>query len=134
MTYETVFELKEAGFPFRKVPVGFSAQGGPVNTFVFNAFSMRVINQDGVVINHGTSPDMYFEPTLSELIKQCGNQFIGLLRDNSGAFYALVKDDCRFINLKNMSVDGSVLTGPDPETALANLYISLSKKKKETEN
>lgn len=95
MTYELAKKLKDAGYK----------QGGSPNTMY--------------------SPDqkeIVYIPTLSELIKACGDDFSGLIINRGPLSDVNTKWSCaggRFIGL-----------GSTPEEAVANLWLSLQELKK----
>ena len=102
MTHKTAQQLKDAGFPQKAV----------------NKFGIFG-NAEGKMA-HGE----WYEPTLSELIEACGDKFGSLQKNNDGTFrvFERIYDGIDFINRVNSE------EYPDPEIAVANLYLELNKK------
>lgn len=102
MNYELAKKLKDAGFPFKPVGEHFNAGGKATQAFTFD-------NQS-----------VWFEPTLSELIEACGNEF---------AFVCRGYDQELWLDSWGAeSTNGKVITGASvPEEAVAKLWLELNK-------
>ena len=98
MNYELAKKLKDAGFPFRAV----QGCSGP--------------DCSGIVVHFGET-NIYYPPTLSELIKACGNKFRGIeIGDWTPVrWHAKTKSD-------------EISQGITPEEAVAHLWLELNKK------
>lgn len=100
MNYELVKKLKEAGFPYVGVWRKYRDDEG----------------NDG-------DPDLIWpDPTLSELIEACGEDFGSLNRN-------FEPDDGLWRAVKKGTVHVGIITeGKTPEIAVANLWLELNKK------
>lgn len=137
MEYSLALKLKEAGFPFRKIPPNYFAQGIPARSFIFERIIPTTTNDKGEVIVEGYAPDLWFEPTLSELIQACGNRFHavekkypeqitnGMVAEIEGGNWLAYSNEPNDLGIKAHIFK----QGKTPEEAVAQLYISLSNKK-----
>ena len=93
MTYELAKQLKDAGYPLK--------------------YTLGAIAYD-----QEPPIDLCILPTLSELIEECGKDFISLERlrepDEDGCFWALADNDAR--------------AGETPEEAVALLWLALKER------
>lgn len=123
MNYELALALKKAGFP--------SADWGKY--YDCNKVIIPVpkkLNFDGSItvevsdsyLHDGLVPqgdDVYYVPTLSELIEACGERFFRLShsKNNDGTSW----------DAESWEV-GEIETGKNPEEAVANLWLATNKK------
>ena len=106
MTYELVKQLKEAGYPIKE------------HLWYDNFMSMNDVCSNCVAYKDG-SEFPWCIPILSELIKECGDKFYALVRDDETLKWRAMKDR------------GDLgLEGLTPEEAVANLWLELNKKSK----
>jgi hypothetical protein len=100
MNYELAKKLKEAGFPLKWVtPITEKETDYPL--FAFNESWCK-------------------EPTLSELIEACGEEFESIIYSNKKEWYA-------YGSSKGVIHDNES-RGLTPEEAVANLWLELNKK------
>ena len=97
MTYDSAKQLKDAGFP----------QSGK---------GKWVSPPDVLVVRRD---DRIYQPTLSELICACGENFVALQRiSNETGIYWLAKTK------DNASMGGTEASGNTPEEAVARLWLA----------
>lgn len=99
MNYELAKQLKDAGFPLKKLEVE--------------------VKREPVIVNRES---IYF-PTLSELIKACGKDFEQLIYNPINSIWAAGS----YPKSKEETI-GEGGFGKTPEEAVAKLYIELNKK------
>lgn len=99
MNYELAKKLKDAGFPIKRC-----LETG------------KIVKPDLVFL--GGDGSIWFYPTLSELIKACGDKFEKLVRDEGKGWRASWFDDV-------LEVDGY---GVSMDEAVADLWLRLNKK------
>ena len=99
MNYKLALKLKEAGFPQDRT------------NQIKECGGWGGIGGDEDVIN----------PTLSELIKACGNRF-AMLAIGQGKWYARADQTC-----DECAFDEPIAYGETPEEAVANLWLALNK-------
>ena len=103
MNYELAKELKEAGFPFTKVPYEVVYK-----IIDENAYQKLRFRNDGD--HFGT----YIEPNLSELIEACGDEFWALTQQGTNQW------ECN-------DAQGKILVkDKKPEEAVARLWLNLN--------
>lgn len=98
MNYELALKLKEAGFPWRD---------GRCSYCIECNFTYCSVCRD----------EAEYEPTLSELIKACGEEFGGIIRRNN-------KFGC---GSPNEVISEAQFVYNTPEEAVANLWLELNK-------
>lgn len=101
VSYELAKKLKDAGFPIRKMPVGYDDEQH--NVYWVDGF-------------------YFFAPTIEELIEACGDGFRQLHKWDYGEWGAFSES-----NFGN-SPDGIEATGKTPSEAVANLWLALNEK------
>lgn len=109
MNYEIAKELKEAGFP--------------QNPHNHNEAPDSWFDEDGDLRDYvgGLSDENYcYNPTLSELIEACGEDFGELCKDEEDWYCTP--------NFISTGVDILVQSGSTPEEAVARLWLALNKK------
>lgn len=111
MNYELLKKLKEAGFKFTKYP----------------KYKSEVPLERYAKAIHFETGELFEEPTLSELIEACGEEF--MLTNECGKWEAWSGIDNKYAPIR-MGESGAKFecTGSTPEEAVANLWIELNKK------
>jgi hypothetical protein len=119
MDYKLAKQLKDAGFPFRSY---------------FGA-----MKENAVIVGHNLisfmEGDIYFVPTLSELIEACGGDFRGLTRFDKdhpffkerGEWHAWSDIERGFQRISETQVCEDYIRGygETPEEAVAHLWLAL---------
>jgi len=110
LSYKLAKQLKDAGFPFREV-------------IDDNEMTIRGLekNQLGMGFSFGDGKS-YFEPTLSELIKECGDGLNALIRKDKTIWVA---DGGKWIG--GFYGNEFCIIGKTPEEAVAKLYLKIKK-------
>lgn len=111
LDFETCKRLMEAGFPLKLTPY----RQIPLVVFGKTGDGLNIYN-DGYLhryVEFGNE-EVYWLPTLSELISACGEPFEALERINEGEWFAA------------SDTDGPYKKASTPEKAVANLYLSLN--------
>lgn len=116
LTYELCKKLKEAGFPFREVEDYQPANGERV-----------IIKQPFINFEDGK---FYWQPTLSELIEACGDDFDRLQQTRmfDQKINRLERWSAWKIRSKKDHFENIAFGGKTPEEAVANLFLALHKK------
>lgn len=104
MTYELAKQLKDEGFPLKEVPKGIKTER---EAFIFN------------------SSEIFYVPTLSELIEACGEDFRSL-RKEGGIWWAITI--YAEMPLYKGDKPCTAIKGYSPEEAVAKLWIELNRK------
>ncbi len=104
LNYEDCKELKDAGFPMKKLK-DYDMTQCP---FIWGHFKA----DDG---------ESYIQPSLSELIEACGERFGGLVRHYDNTWSAT-----EYLQFSTGSIQ--ITHGSSQEKAVKNLWIALNKK------
>ena len=113
MNYKLAKQLKDEGFPQRKV---LSSYILPPNADEKYRHIMDVSKPQGYENLLAAGYDIVACPTLSELIESCGDKFFGIFRRDKKNWIASISD-------KN-ETEG---LGKSPEVAVAKLWLKLNK-------
>jgi len=123
ITYELAKKLKKAGFPQKgdgKIVIfDFSYPGqeeNPVEEWVGKARGLKTFTPEYIGSDEGKRL-MVYNPTLSELIEACGDEFFELQRFPNGEFAAL------------HNPSGTGYDGKTPEEAVVKLWLKLNEPK-----
>lgn len=118
MDYKICKQLKDAGFP-QDLELGAKLYdlGGGYHTW--NPYSKK---------SSSLSKDGYYkDPTLLELIEECGDMIEGICRDKRfGGWDAYTPKRWKVGQTKNLSLKEG---GKTPEIAVAKLYLNINAKK-----
>ena|SRR3990167_8837248 len=109
MNYELAKRLKEEGFPFKEIKVGYSL---PPH---WECFDFNPEGKEELGAQH------FYMPTLRELIEACGEIFCGIHRLQIGGWIAFIYD----IEDSTRQVEAK---GSTPDEAVANLWLILNQK------
>jgi hypothetical protein len=135
LNYEICKKLKEAGFEQKKencflwvleAHYDINIQGDNEYTIKPDAVPEIIYSEECDHEEYGGFHEVLcYCPTLSELIKECGDKFINLTRFGGGSDYGCnIKETC--IGIDGWSEFNS--TGKTPEEAVANLWLKLNTK------
>ena len=124
MNYELAKQLKDAGFPqfgngFALIPDNIPVGDGTPEEIEEDG-TMTVIDWQNYIYNTSLhSEEMMYQPTLSELIEACGDEFGELQRDKDAV------GDVIFIAI-HRSIKDMAEYGKTPEEAVAKLWLKLN--------
>lgn len=126
ITYELAKKLKNAGFPQKGT---WENHQGLKYWSDYDGGATRDKPEiiDGSEVNFGFMEDIYYIPTLSELIEACGDQFGSLnksIENQSDGWIAMNEE--QFIALK-FSETHKGFHASAPEEAVAKLWLELKK-------
>ena len=115
MDYELCKKLKEAGFPLKETP----------HSFAINLAGGAQCDGCDKWDTRPNVPAMCLvEPTLSELIEACG-KYVSLWEDNIG-WKVIHTPVSPYIEAIEPDTHSELVTGKNPEEAVANLYLALN--------